>query len=80
VTRWAEVQEAVDTARRIFGRLDVVVNCAGILRGSRLEETSEKDWNEVLRVNLTGAFLVTKAAMKAMRELTLPPEIGPVVK
>jgi len=68
VTRWADVQTAVDTARRVFGRLDVVINCAGILRGSRLEDTSEEDWNEVLRVNLTGAFLVTKAAMQAMRE------------
>jgi NAD(P)-dependent dehydrogenase (short-subunit alcohol dehydrogenase family) len=45
-----------------------VVNCAGILKTSRLEETSEEDWNEVLRVNLTGAFLVTKAALQAMRE------------
>lgn len=68
VTRWADVQAAVDAARRVFGRLDVVVNCAGILRGNRLEDTTEEDWNEVLRVNLTGAFLVTKAAMKAMRE------------
>jgi len=68
VAHWADVQSAVDTARRVFGRLDVVVNCAGILRGSRLENTSEEDWNEVLRVNLTGAFLVTKAAMRAMRE------------
>ena len=68
VTRWDDVQAAVATARRVFGRLDVVINCAGILRGSRLEDTSEEDWNEVLRVNLTGAFLVTKAAMKAMRE------------
>jgi NAD(P)-dependent dehydrogenase (short-subunit alcohol dehydrogenase family) len=38
------------------------------LRGSRLEDTSEEDWNEVLRINLTGAFLVTKAAMRALRE------------
>ena len=68
VTRRDEVQAAVETARRVFGRLDVMVNCAGILRGGRLEDTSEEDWNEVLRVNLTGAFLVTKAAMKAMRE------------
>jgi 3-oxoacyl-[acyl-carrier protein] reductase len=68
VTRWADVQAAVDTARRVFGRLDVVINCAGVLRGSRLEDTSEEDWNEVLRINLTGAFLVTKAAMRALRE------------
>ena len=67
VTRWDDVRAAVETARRVFGRLDVVINCAGILRGSRLEDTSEEDWNEVLRVNLTGAFLVTKAAMKSMR-------------
>jgi 3-oxoacyl-[acyl-carrier protein] reductase len=68
VTRLADSEAAVGTARRVFGRLDVVVSCAGILRASRLEETSEEDWNEVLRVNLTGAFCVTKAAMKALRE------------
>ena len=68
VSRWDQVEEAVNTARRSFGRLDVVINCAGILRISPLEETSEKDWNEVLQVNLTGAFLVTKAAFRAMRE------------
>jgi len=68
VTCWDDVQSAVARARKVFGRLDVVINCAGILRASRLEDTSEEDWNEVLRVNLTGAFLVTKAAMKAMRE------------
>jgi len=68
VTRWDQVQAAVETARRLFGRLDVVVNCAGILKASRLEDTSEEEWHQVLRVNLTGAFLVTKAAMKALRE------------
>ena len=68
VTRWGDVQAAVGSVRRVFGRLDVVIHSAGILRVRRLEETSEEDWNEVLRVNLTGAFLVTKAAMKAMRE------------
>lgn len=62
VTLWADVQAAVDTARGVFGQLDVVINSAGILRGSRLEDTSEAEWNEVLRINLTGAFLVSKAA------------------
>lgn len=68
VTRWEDVQAAVETTRRVFGRMDVLVNCAGILRIKRLEETSEAEWNEVLQINLTGAFLLTKAAMAAMRQ------------
>lgn len=68
VTLWDQVQAAVEAARRTFGRLDVLINCAGILRAHLLEDTPEEEWNEVLQVNLTGAFLLTKAAMAAMRE------------
>jgi NAD(P)-dependent dehydrogenase (short-subunit alcohol dehydrogenase family) len=68
VTRATDVDAAVSLARQRFGRLDVLINCAGILRIAPLEETSEKEWAEVLAVNLTGAFLQTKAAMAAMRE------------
>jgi NAD(P)-dependent dehydrogenase (short-subunit alcohol dehydrogenase family) len=52
----------------VFGRLDVLVNCAGILKAHLLEETPEEEWNDVLQVNLTGAFLLTKAAMAVMRQ------------
>jgi 3-oxoacyl-[acyl-carrier protein] reductase len=68
VTQWEQVQAAVERTRRLFGRLDVLVNTAGILRVRSLEDTSETEWNEVLQVNLTGAFLLTKAAMRIMRE------------
>ncbi len=68
VTRAADIDAAVALARQRFGRLDVLINCAGILRVAPLEATSEKEWAEVLAVNLTGAFLQTKAAMAAMRE------------
>ena len=68
VTRWEDVKTTVERARRNFGRLDVLVNCAGILRGRLIEETTEAEWRQVLEINLTGAFLQTKAAMTAMRE------------
>ncbi len=67
VTSADEVRDAVEQARRRFGRLDIVVHCAGILRIAPLEETAEKEWAEVLNVNLTGAFLVTRAALRALR-------------
>jgi NAD(P)-dependent dehydrogenase (short-subunit alcohol dehydrogenase family) len=68
VTKEADAQSAVEQARRSLGRLDVLINCAGILRGNLIEETTEAEWRQVLEINLTGAFFQTKAALKAMRE------------
>jgi 3-oxoacyl-[acyl-carrier protein] reductase len=68
VTVQDQVQAAVDRAQKEFDGLDVVVNCAGILKGHLLEETPEAEWRQVLDVNLTGAFLVTKTALRVMRE------------
>jgi len=51
-----------------FGRLDALVNNAGIAVFAPLLETSDDDWSRVLEVNLTGPFLCTKAAVPLMRE------------
>ena len=49
-----------------WGRLDIVVNNAGIIRDSLLLRMGEDDWDAVLTTNLKGAFLVTKAALRQM--------------
>ena len=51
-----------------FGRLDALVNNAGIAIFKPLLETTQADWNRVLAVNLTGPFLCTQAAAPLMRE------------
>jgi NAD(P)-dependent dehydrogenase (short-subunit alcohol dehydrogenase family) len=51
-----------------FGRLDALVNNAGVAVFAPLLQTSDDDWNRVLAVNLTGPFLCTKAAVPLMRE------------
>ncbi|MFL6790687.1 MAG: SDR family NAD(P)-dependent oxidoreductase [Bradyrhizobium sp.] len=62
------VTAAMDAVSRRFGRLDALVNNAGIAVFAPLLETSDKDWCRVLEVNLTGPFLCSKAAVPLMRE------------
>jgi NAD(P)-dependent dehydrogenase (short-subunit alcohol dehydrogenase family) len=62
------VADAVAKVGARFGRLDALVNNAGIAVFAPLLETSDTDWNRVLAVNLTGPFMCTKAAAPLMRE------------
>jgi 3-oxoacyl-[acyl-carrier protein] reductase len=57
----------VDGAVDRFGRLDIVVNNAGIWAGSPIEEVSDGEWNEMLGVNLSGTFHVIRAAVPHMK-------------
>jgi NAD(P)-dependent dehydrogenase (short-subunit alcohol dehydrogenase family) len=58
----AGAQAAVDAAIETFGRIDIVVNNAGVLRSSRFTDLSVDTWDRVIAVNLRGTFLVTHAA------------------
>jgi NAD(P)-dependent dehydrogenase (short-subunit alcohol dehydrogenase family) len=64
----ADVTSALAEVERRFGRLDALVNNAGIAVFAPLLETSDDDWKRVLEVNLTGPFICTKAAVPLMRE------------
>ena len=55
-----EVQAAVDATIANFGRVDVLVNTAGILRFAAMEDLPLSDWNEVINVNLTGYFITSQ--------------------
>nr|CAD2186118.1 unnamed protein product [Meloidogyne enterolobii] len=61
-------ESIVQTAIKNYGRIDVVVNNAGILRDTSFAKMSELDWDLVIKVHLKGAFSVTKAAWPYMRE------------
>lgn len=66
VTKSAEVAALVDTVARELGRLDILVNSAGIYCEASDEQQSEEDWRRVLDINLTGTWLCARAAMRQM--------------
>jgi 3-oxoacyl-[acyl-carrier protein] reductase len=67
VSREEDVERAVATAIEAFGRLDILVQNAGIYPWSLIETTSVEEWDRVLAVNLRGTFLAARAALPAMR-------------
>jgi NAD(P)-dependent dehydrogenase (short-subunit alcohol dehydrogenase family) len=68
VTSVEDCEAAVSAAVTTFGGLDVLSHNAGIQRYGTIESTPKNLWNEVLDVNLTGAFLVSKAAVPELRK------------
>ena len=68
VTKEQDWQAAVDLARSQFGRLDVLVNNAGILDTSGVEDTTLETWERVIAVNQTGVWLGMKAVTPLMKD------------
>ena len=68
VTQLDTIERALGASMDRFGRLDVVVNNAGVLTVGSAEETSLEEWNRILAVNLTGTFLVSRAAVPLLRQ------------
>lgn len=63
-----EGDKVVETAIKTYGRVDIIINNAGILRDRSIAKISEQDWNLVNDVHLKGSFKVTQAAWPYMKK------------
>lgn len=68
VSDWDAAQRMVGQAKNNFGRLDVVVNNAGILRDAMFHKMTPEQWLAVVNVHLNGSFFVSRAAAELFRE------------
>jgi len=67
VADWTSAQRIIATALDAFGRIDIVVNNAGILRDAIFHKMSPEDWLAVINVHLNGSFFVSRAAAEHFR-------------
>ncbi len=68
VTQEADSVAAMDHVRAAHGKLDILVNAAGIEIEKTVEETTLEEWNQSFAINSTGTFLTSKYALPLMRE------------
>ena len=68
VVNQADVQSAVLEAHKHFGRIDILINNAGITRDRTLLKMSKQEWDDVISVNLTGVFNCTQAVAPIMKD------------
>ena len=68
ISKSSDVQGMVDRILKAFGRIDVLVNNAGIIRRGTIETVTEEDWDRVIAINLKGTFNYNRAAARIFRE------------
>ena len=67
VTRAADAERSIQAAEDCFGSVNVLVNSAGTMSVSTIETVSEDDWDRIMSTNVKGPFLMSRAALPAMR-------------
>lgn len=72
VSQSAFCEAVVEQTVGQFGRLDAVVNAAGIIVRARGEDTTDEAWNRIMGVNVSGTFFMCRAAIKAMKAAPSP--------
>jgi NADP-dependent 3-hydroxy acid dehydrogenase YdfG len=68
VTEDAQIQEMLEKTRSQFGRLDILINNAGLMLVGPVEDTDTKDWQRMIDIDLMGLMKTTQAALPVMKE------------
>jgi 3-oxoacyl-[acyl-carrier protein] reductase len=68
VSKYSDVKSLVDISIETFGRIDVLVNNAGIVYFKNIMDTTEEEWNRIIDTNLKGVFLFTREVLPYMIE------------
>jgi 3-oxoacyl-[acyl-carrier protein] reductase len=68
ISKSREVSEMINQVFRKFGRIDILINNAGIIRRGTIETVTEEDWDRVIEVNLKGTFNCCKAVVEIMKQ------------
>ena len=68
ITNKSSVEEAVFKIISAHGKIDILINNAGVIRDRSFMKMSEEEWNTVININLSGMFIVTKAVFPIMKE------------
>ena len=71
----AQWREAIASVDNRWGRLNILVNCAGVTIGANLAETDDANWNQHMDVNLRGPFMGCRAALELMKRDGAPGSI-----
>lgn len=67
ITDRAQVQQAVDDLMTQHGKIDILINNAGVIRDRSILKMTEEEWNQVINVNINSLFVTTKAVLPHMK-------------
>lgn len=68
VCKLEDLERANIIAERKFGKVDILVTCAGVIKHAPIDELSVEDWSRIIEINLTGTFLACKAVVPSMKK------------
>lgn len=71
LTQEQSIKDLVQHAQQRFGRLDILVNCAGVTHSAALEQTATSDWQRCMAVNAQGPFILCRESLPLLRRAEL---------